>query len=122
MSDCKGSSEAVASLHKDSVNYESARHQMRRGLKDIAIFYKNQKNFNVQNLLFPHIRQGAPKRDHNYRKMKQKYLEKRVAILKTVINFVHRTKPSKRLKNDYGIRMFLKFIFYFLSNLYFEEY
>ena len=36
--DCKGSSEAVASLHKDSVNYENARHQMRKRLKDIAIF------------------------------------------------------------------------------------
>ena len=38
--DCKGSSEAVASLHEDSVNCNQARHQMRKRLKDIAIFYK----------------------------------------------------------------------------------
>ena len=98
--DCKGASEAIASLHKDNVNYEEARQQMRKRLRDIAIFYKNDKNFNVHNLLFPHIWQGAPKRDQNYKKVKQKYLEKRIAILKTVVNFVHRTK---RFKNDYGI-------------------
>ena len=69
--DCKGSSEAVASLPKDSVNYENARHQMRKRLRDIAVFYKNEKNFNVQNLLFPHIYQGTPKRDHNYKKTKK---------------------------------------------------
>ena len=98
--DCKGSSEAVASLHKDSINYEKARCQMKKRLRDIAIFYKNEENFNVKNLLFPHIWQGIPKRDHNYKATKQKYLDKRVAILKTVVNFVHRTK---RFKNDYGI-------------------
>ena len=47
---------------------------MRKRLKDIAVFYENEKNFNVRNLLFPHIWQGA-KRDHNYKKIKQKYLE-----------------------------------------------
>ena len=98
--DCPGSSEAVASLHKDSVNYTKARLQMRKRLRDIAIFYKDEKNFNVRNLLFPHIWQGSPKRDENFKKMKKKFLEKRVAIIKTVINFVHRTK---RFKNDFGI-------------------
>ena len=90
--DCKGSSEAVVSLQKDSINYENARHQMRKRLRDIAVFYKNENNFNVKNLLFPYIWQGVPKRDHNYKETKQKYLDKRVAILKTVVNFVHRTK------------------------------
>ena len=54
----------------------------------------------MKNLLLPHIWQDAPNRDHNYKKMKQKYLDKRVAMLKTVINFVYRTE---RFKNDCGI-------------------
>ena len=38
--DCKGSSEAIASLNKDSVNYENARHQMRKSLKVSQYFIK----------------------------------------------------------------------------------
>ena len=47
-----------------------------------------------------HIWQGCPKRDKDFRKTKLKFLEKRVEILKAVINFVNKTK---RFKNDFGI-------------------
>ena len=43
--DCNGSSEAVASSHKDNINYKNARHQMRKRLRDIATL--ESKKFHV---------------------------------------------------------------------------
>ena len=85
---------------KDKVDYTIARKQMRKRLKSIAIFLKQEKNFNSTNILVPHIWQGNPKRDKDYKKNEKKFLKRRIAILKTVINFVDRTR---RFKNDFGI-------------------
>ena len=52
--DCKGSSEAIASLHKDNINYKNARHQMRKRLRDIAIFHKDEKNLMLK-ICYLHI-------------------------------------------------------------------
>ena len=85
---------------KDKVDFTIARKQMRKRLKGIAIFFKHEKNFNSTNILFPHIWQGNPKRDKDFKKNEEKFLEKRISILKTVINYVDRTR---RFKNDFGI-------------------
>ena len=89
-----------ANNDKDKVDYTIARKQMRKRLKSIAIFLKQEKNFNSTNILVPHIWQGNPKRDKDYKKNEKKFLERRIAILKAVINFVDRTR---RFKNDFGI-------------------
>ena len=99
--DCKGFHDSpLLSLHKDNTDFVLARQQMRKRLRDIAIFFKYPINFNVQNILFPHLWQGEPKKGKDYKRMKKNYLDTRVAILKTVINFVNRTK---RFKNDFGL-------------------
>ena len=85
---------------KDKVDFSIARKQMRKRLRGIAIFFKQEKNFNAMNILFPHTWQGNPKRDKDFKKNEKKFLEKRIAILKAVINYVDRTR---RFKNDFGI-------------------
>ena len=99
--DCIGYKKSLAlSLNRKNVDFTVTRMQLRKKLKGIAVFFKHEKNFNVKNILFPHTWQGNPKRDKDFKKTKQKYLEKRVEILKAVINFVNKTK---RFKNDFGI-------------------
>ena len=103
--DCPGFKEsALLSLHKDNTDFTIARQKMRKRLKKLAIYFKYDKNFNAENLLFPHLWQGNPIKEknkgENYLKLKEKYLKKRVLILKTVINFVNSTR---RFNNDFGI-------------------
>ena len=99
--DCPGFKDtALLTLHKNNTDFTIARQQMRKRLKKLAIFFKNNENFKAENLLFPQIWQGRPENNNDFKKNMDKYLKKRVEILKTVINFVNSTR---RFKNDFGI-------------------
>ena len=99
--DCKGFHGSVClSLHKNNTDFMEARQQMRKRLRDITIFFKNAANFTVNNILFPHTWQGSPRKGKDFKEKEKKFLEIRVEILKTIVNFVNRTK---RFKTDFGI-------------------
>ena len=97
--DCYGYKKSVElSLHKDNVDFTIPRCKMRKKLKRIAIFFKYEQNFNVNNILFPHTWLKDPnKNEENWYEIRKKNLEKRVEILKTVITFVDETKRFKNL-------------------------
>ena len=98
---CKGFHGSVClSLHKNNTDFIIARQQMRKRLKNITIFFKNEANFTVNNILFPHTWQGLPKKGKDFKEKEKKFLDIRIDVLKTVIQFVRRTK---RFKNDFGI-------------------
>ena len=97
--DCYGYKKSVElSLHTDNVDFTISRCRMRKKLKKIAIFFKYEQNFNVMNILFPHLwLKDSNKNEKNCMKIKKKNLEKRVAILKAVITFVDETKRFKNI-------------------------
>ena len=102
--DCVGFHKSVElSLHKDNVDFIIPRNRMRKRLKRIAIFFRTPANFTTKNILFPHLWQGNPKFDKSnksqYQEKVKNNLDKRVEILKCVINFVRETK---RFKNNFG--------------------
>ena len=100
--DCYGYKKSVElSLHKDNIDYTIPRCKMRKKLSKIAMFFKYEQNFNVKNILFPHLWMTDPNKDNNnYFRIKRKNLGKRVEILKTVITYVNETK---RFKHNFGI-------------------
>ena len=100
--DCVGYKESVElSLHKDNIDFTIPRCKMRKKLRKIAMFFKYEQNFNVKNILFPHLWMVEQKKgDNNSVRIKRKNLEKRVAILKAIITFVNETK---RFKHNFGI-------------------
>ena len=99
--DCVGYKHSVElDLHKDNVDFTIVRKKLRNKLKNIAIFFRNQANFTVENILFPHIWQCKPKYGNkNYTELMEKNLKRRIDILKAIIEFVRETK---RFKNDFG--------------------
>ena len=53
-------------------NYDACRNILKYKLKKIDSFWKNRANFNVINLLFPHVWQVKPQRNDIHYKMKLK--------------------------------------------------
>ena len=76
--DCYGYKKSVElSLHKDNVDFTIRRCKMRKKLKRIAIFFKYEQNFNVNNILFPHTwLKDSTKNEKNWYEIKNKNLEK----------------------------------------------
>ena len=55
------------------MNYNEIRFKFRKELNKIAIFFKEEKNFNIINLLLPNVWQNDPKKtDPNYYEIKEK--------------------------------------------------
>ena len=79
------------------MDYDIIRAQFRKTLRKISIFFKEEKNFNVNNILFPQCWQDEPKKTNpEYRDIKEKNLEREVKILKCAVRFVQDTKRFKK--------------------------
>ena len=64
--------------------------------------FKQEKNFNIINILFPQVWQMEPaKTNPHYRDIKEKNIEHEVKILKCVVRFVQNTKRFKKEKFGY---------------------
>ena len=67
-----------------------------------ARFFKQEKNFNVMNILFPNIWQQDPiKTNPKYHEIKTRNNQREVEILKCVVQFVKNTKRFKKEKYGY---------------------
>ena len=99
--DCGGcQDEMIKSLNKNNIPYDEHRNSLKRELKRISSFFKYPNNFNVQNILFPHVWQRRINGTNNRQNWNRNGTYYRVQILKAVVKFVVRTK---RFSNDYGI-------------------
>ena len=84
------------------MDYNILRCKFKKDLRKIAIFFKEEKNFNLTNLLFPNVWQQDPKRTNpKYHEIKEKNNKREIEILKCVVKFVQHTKRFK--KERYGI-------------------
>ena len=97
---CKGSKSEYANFHNDfEMDYDIIRAKFRKTLKTISIFFKEEKNFNITNILFPQCWQNQPKKTNpEYHDIKEKNLAREVKILKCVVRFVQDTKRFKKEK------------------------
>ena len=100
---CSGNKSDYAVYHNENeMNYNEIRLKFRKELNKIAIFFKEEKNFNVINLLFPNIWQNDPEKTNpNYYEIKEKNVKREVDVLKCVVRFVQHTRRFK--KERYGI-------------------
>ena len=100
--DCPGFTNRIElDLFINNKNFTILRNKMKKELRKITVFFKQEINFNARNILFPHIWQLKPKRkDENYQQTIEKNLNKRVKILKQIAKFVNETK---RFKTNIGI-------------------
>ena len=100
---CKGSKNEYANYHNEcEIDYDLQRDKLRKELKKHAIFFKESKNFNVINILFPNIWQVDPKKTNpDYHEIKEKNRKREINILKCVVRFVQNTKRFK--KEKYGL-------------------
>ena len=99
---CKGSKSKYANYHNElELDYDTIRSKFRKELRKVSIFFKEEKNFNIINILFPHVWQADPKKTNpHYREIKDKNIEREIKILKCVVHFVQNTKRFK--KEKYG--------------------
>ena len=101
--DCPGvTNEMILSLSKNNVNFNVERNRLKKKLRKIDIFFKNQRNFTTQNILFTHIwqRQLYQNGNGNKKETQKKLLDTRVQILKAVVHFVI---PWSTIQNGFGI-------------------
>ena len=100
---CKGSTVEYVNYHNEyEIDYNLVRDKFRKDLRKIAIFFKEEKNFDVINILFPNIWQANPKKTNpDYHEIKEKNRKREIDILKCVVRFVRNTKRFK--KEKYGL-------------------
>ena len=101
--DCPGSKNEFVNYHnKCEVNYNQIRMQMRKELTKAAIFFKEEKNINILNLLFPNIWQQDPRKTNpKYHQILKRNKIREIEVLRCVVRFV---KNSKRFqKEKYGL-------------------
>ena len=78
------------------------RFKFRKELQKIAIFFKEEKNFNLINSIFSNVWQQDPKKTNpKYHKIKEKNSKREIEVLKCVVKFVQHTKRFK--KERFGI-------------------
>ena len=64
-----------------------------QSLRKTSIFFKEEKNFNIINILFPQVWQSVPKKTNPaFSEIKEKNLEREVQILKYAVRFVQDTR------------------------------
>ena len=99
----KGSDNEYVNLNNEfEMDYNIIRAKLRKALKNKSIFFKEEKNFTIINILFPQIWQNTPHKTKNpeYKEIKQKNIEREVEILKCVVRYVQDTERFK--KEKYG--------------------
>ena len=98
--DCPGFKEPVIrSLNRNNIDFNVERNKLKKKLKKIDIFFKNPSNFTTINILFPHTWQRRLGNPNKEKDNDNKRVEKRVQILKVVVQFV---RATKRFKTDKG--------------------
>ena len=99
---CKGSTVEYVNYHNEyETDYNLQRDKLRKELRKIAIFFKEEKNFNAINILFPNVWQANPKKTNpNYHEIKENNRKREIDVLKCVVRFVQNTKRFK--KEKYG--------------------
>ena len=96
---CPGQKKKTLELNPCNTNYNACRNILKYKLKKIDSFFKNRCNFNVVNLLFPHIWQVKPlRKDKNYKIKITNGINRRIYIFREIIEFVRRTKRFDREK------------------------
>ena len=99
--DCPGYTDKFAQqLFKNNVDYNIQRNKLKKELRKITIFFKHERNFTIQNLLFPHIWQRKLTGKGKHQDWNRDGVYYRTQILKAVAKFVMNTK---RFNDDYGI-------------------
>ena len=99
---CQGSQSEYSNFHNENeIDYDKLRIKFRKELRKISIFFKEEKNFDIINILFPQIWQKQPRKTNpNFHEIKEKNLEREIKILKCVVRFVQHTRRFK--KEKYG--------------------
>ena len=101
LQDCNGYTDPfVQSLNRNNVDYNKQRNRLKKDLRKISCFFKQNINFNTQNILFPHIWQRKLTGKNKDDKWDREGTYYRAQILKAVAKFVFNTK---RFNDDYGI-------------------
>ena len=98
--DCPGFADSpFKDLHKNNMDFNIFRNQLKKRLKKQSIFFKNPRNFTSINLLFPHLWQLQPNQDNpNYKEILNQNIQRRVEILRLVVRFV---RDTKRFNNQF---------------------
>ena len=96
--DCPGQTNIMAlEMNGLDKNYNVLRNEFKRKLKKISIHFKNPRNFNVYNILFPHIwKRKLDKKDGNYNLKKKGQILRSINVLKLVVDFVQKTRRFRR--------------------------
>ena len=99
---CHGSQNEYSNFHNENeIDYDIIRMRFRKELRKISIFFKEEKNFDIINILFPQIWQREPRKTNpDFHEIKEKNLEREIKILKCVVRFVQHTRRFK--KERYG--------------------
>ena len=85
----------------ECVLWDQQRDKLRRRLCKIHTRFKNEINFNVIHILFPHFWQGQPRNDDKDYQLKiTNNIQQRIKILREVIEYVFETN---RFDGKYGI-------------------
>ena len=97
---CPGNkNEFVIYNNECEMNYGQIRTNFRNELIKQAIFFKQESNFNIINLLFPQVWQQDPIiTNPKYHEIKKKNRKREISILKSVVKFVKETKRFKKEK------------------------
>ena len=100
---CKGNDNEYVTYNNElEMDYNIVRSKLRKELRNVSIFFKEEKNFTSLNILFPQIWQKNPnKTNPEYKEIKKKNMEREVEILKCVVRFVQNTKRFKKEKYGY---------------------
>ena len=99
--DCLGQTKKLAlEMNSWEINFNASRNILKCKLKRIDSFFNNRANFNVINLLFPHVWQVKPRRkDINYKTKIENGTKRRICIFKELTEFVYRIQKDLNVKN-----------------------
>ena len=97
---CSGSKSDFANFYNENeLDYDIIRMKFKQSLRKTSIFFEEEKNFNIINILFPQVWQKIPKKTNPaFREIKEKNLEREIQIFKYVVQFVQDTRRFKKEK------------------------
>ena len=100
---CHGTQNEYSNFYNENeIDYDTIRIKFRKELRKISIFFKEEKNFDIINILFPQIWQKEPRKTNpDFHEIKEKNLEREIKILKCVVRFVQHTRRFKKEKHGF---------------------
>ena len=99
--DCGDARETVSHYLIDCKNFIESRMILRRELREINILFNQESMMQAQNILFPHLWQVFPAIENkDYKTRMNALLTERLAILKSVCDYV---KHTQRFEVEFGI-------------------